>query len=153
MDATISYYSSNFTTVIRDDVRNTERVAKVSWLFRFLNWVQRYSIRNVERVYIQLHGLNEVVIQNPTKISQEDYEIISSAMEYFARLHSLYRKVDFMESDELKKISNDTLALGYAIEAKMKKAVHASKVRQLDNPELTSALAEYTKSALGNKIA
>lgn len=159
MSASISYGSIE---VVRGDIQNSERTAQFSSWFSWKgmgNWIvellRKKPIQQFTRLYVELEGLHKIVIDLETISDnpQKDYKVFSGMVNILTRTNSLYRGVDYMDSEQLEKLMNETLSLSYEIEAELKIRALSSTPRIATDDNFKKALSFNSRFAITHRLS
>ncbi len=143
--------------LMSSDVEHYESRARLGSYFGVLRWFSDFLktkvYRNYARLNTELLGMSRYVQENADKLTEHDYRTFTRIVNMLTRINELYRKINYMDSDIIRELMNETLALSYEIEADIKIAVTSSKPRVMESGEYLKSLSAISKYAIGSKLA
>lgn len=143
--------------LMSSDVEHYENRARLGSYFGVLRWFSDFLktkvYRNYTRLNTELLGMSRYVQQNADALTEKDLRTFTRIVNMLTRINELYRKIDYMDSNIIRELMNETLALSYEIEADIKIAVTSSKPRVIEGAEYLKSLSEISKYAISSKLA
>lgn len=139
------------------DVEHYESRTRLGSYFGLLRWFSDFLktkvYRNYARLNTELLGMSRYVQENKDALTEGDYRTFTRIVNMLTRINELYRKINYMDSEIIRELMNETLALSYEIEADIKIAVTSSKPRVMESTDYLKSLSAISKYAISSKLA
>ena len=148
--------------IVRDDVQESARTANVSVWFSWANfgnwlmeWFSRKPIKQFTRLHLELEGVHKIVVDSEqvSPDPQKDYKVFSDLVVMLTTVNRLYRRADYFENEELRRLMNETTALAYDIEVELKVRAYSSKKVVRTDENIKAALSAHSRYALLSKLS
>jgi hypothetical protein len=84
------------------------------------NWIIKGINKDLSKVYIMAEGLNKLVDEFNAEQAKAEYILASKALKKFRKYYTILEDIDFLNSEETKNLSENTLLIFYRIEGKLR---------------------------------
>jgi hypothetical protein len=139
-------------------IQRTSLFARLGAFFTFDGLSNRFAsiaMKRVQEIHTTLHEAYSEILKDDSVlngVTARELEECSKFISLLTKLHSIYSKVEFFHSSELKTLLEDTLQISYSIEAEIRIKAFKGKKRITTDQSYKEALSATSHNALHGNL-